>query len=350
MKWLVVQPGPNFSVADVYTGWCEALRDAGERVSRYNLDERLTLYGSVLVETDEPGQFRRAFDAPAAITRAVDGLYSHLYRWQPDVLLVVSGFFIPIDLIDLARRRGTRVVLLCTEQPYELQRELALAAHTDLTLLNDPTYIERFREVTAAEYMPHAYRPMVHCPGPPVYDSRYDLSFVGTGYPSRIAFLERMLAAAGPRPRLDVMLAGNWQALPNESPLCGLVGHDREMCLDNADAVEVYRSTRVGINLYRREAEAEHLADGWAMGPREVEMAACNLFFLRESRPEGDELLPMLPTVDSPEHAAERLRWWLAHPDAREAAARAAREAVADRTFDNHAARLLGWLTRRDSG
>lgn len=345
MRWLVVQPGPNFSVADVYAGWCEALRDAGEQVSRYNLDERLTLYGSVLVETGEPGRFRRAFTAPAAITRAVDGLYSHLYRWQPDVLLIVSGFFVPGDLIRLARERGTRVVLLCTEQPYELRRELALAAHTDLTLLNDPTHLEAFRAVTRAEYMPHAYRPAIHHPGPPSPDCAADLAFVGTGYPSRIDFLGRMLAGADD---LDVLLAGNWQALDADSSLRKHVGHEIAECLDNTDAADVYRSSRVGLNLYRREAEAEHLAAGWAMGPREVEMAACGMFYLRDPRGEGDELLPMLPTVESPEHAAELLRWWLAHPDAREAAARAARDAVADRTFDNHAALLLRWLSRED--
>ncbi|HEU4422064.1 MAG TPA: hypothetical protein VFR67_05930 [Pilimelia sp.] len=342
MRWLVVHPGPNFSVADVYNGWCEGLRDAGEQVSRYALDARLTFYESVLVECGE-GRFRRAIPDPNAVyERAVDGLYSHLYRWRPEVLLVVSGFFVPPELLDLARTYGTRVVLLCTEQPYELGRELALAGHADLALLNDPTHIVRFREVTRAEYVPHAYRPQVHHPGPGL-DRAVDLSMVGTGYPSRVRFLEAM-AAAGALDGLDVLLAGNWQALDEASPLRPYVGHDLAECVDNATAADIYRSTRVGINLYRREAERPELAEGWAMGPREVEMAACGLFYLRESRPEGDAVLSMLPTFSTPGEAGELLRWWLANPDARQVAARLAQAAVADRTFQAHAARLLRWL------
>ena len=344
MRWLAVHPGPNFSVADVYNGWCEGLRDQGQQVSRYALDARLSFYDQVLLPVPgQDGAFRPALTEPAAVTeRAVDGLYSHLYRWRPDVLLVVSGFFVPPALLDLARSYGTRVVLLCTEQPYELDRELALAPHCDLVLLNDPTHLNSFREHTRAEYVPHAYRPAVHHPG----DSPVacDVSFIGTGYPSRIRYFED-LAATGALDALDVVLGGNWQALDATSPLRRYVAHDLAECVDNTVTADVYRGTRVGINLYRQEAERPELAAGWAMGPREVEMAACGLFYLRDPRGEGDELLPMLPTFTSPAEAAELLRWWLAHPDERETAATKAREAIADRTFDNHAARLLRWLT-----
>lgn len=70
-------------------------------------------------------------------------------------------------------------------------------------------------------------------------------------------------------------------------------------------------------------------------------MAACGTFFLRESRGEGDDLWPMLPTFDGPEDFADQLGWWLRHEDLRVKAAREAREATASRTFDNHAADLL---------
>jgi hypothetical protein len=80
------------------------------------------------------------------------------------------------------------------------------------------------------------------------------------------------------------------------------------------------------------------------MGPREVELAALGTFFLRESRPVGDQLLPTLPVFDGPDVFAEKLRWWLAHDAEREAAAQAAQAAVADRTFVNNAKRLFQLL------
>jgi hypothetical protein len=77
------------------------------------------------------------------------------------------------------------------------------------------------------------------------------------------------------------------------------------------------------------------------MGPREVELAACGSFFMREPRGEGDDLFPMLPTFTTPAEFESQLRWWLAHPQERKAAAVAAQAAIADRTFTNTAARLL---------
>ena len=80
------------------------------------------------------------------------------------------------------------------------------------------------------------------------------------------------------------------------------------------------------------------------MGPREIEMAATELFYLRDPRPEGNQVLPMLPTFDGPGDASEKLRWWLAHDAEREKMARQARAAVADRTFTSNARRLLQLL------
>ncbi len=337
MRILAVQPGPAFSVQDVYAGWVEALRGLGNTVVEFNLEARLTFYGSARWEQDGVD---RVLTAEQAAELAVNGLAAALHKVRPDVLLVVSGFFIPPALLDLERLAyGTKVVVVHTESPYEDDRQIKLAEHADLNLLNDPTNIDDFRAVSRAEYFPHAYRPGVHHPGPGKPELVCDLGFVGTGYPSRIAFFEAMDLGD-----LDVLLAGNWQGLADDSPLRKYVATDPGECLDNADTADLYRSARCGINLYRRETTDGGSADGWAMGPREVEMAACGLFFLRDPRGEGDMVLPMLPTFGTPEAASALLRWWLAHEDERKQAARRAREAVADRTFDNHARRLMGLL------
>jgi spore maturation protein CgeB len=143
---------------------------------------------------------------------------------------------------------------------------------------------------------------------------------------------------------LDVYLGGPWFDLPEDSPLRDWADTDPEGCIDNAQAAEIYRQSRAGLNFYRRESEEQHQGEGWACGPREIEMAATGLFFLRDPRPEGDALFPSLPTFESPGDASEKLRWWLAHEAQREKAAAAAREAVAGRTFTNHARKLLAML------
>jgi spore maturation protein CgeB len=345
LRILVVHPGPRWSVADVHAGWVEALEELGEKVSVYNLDARLTLYDRALVDVgktpDGNLQLRKALTHEQAVALATNGILSACYQFWPDVVLVISYLFIPAEILDLLRDRGHKVVLVHTESPYQDDEQIALAAHADLSLVNDPTNLDRFREVTRAEYAPQAYRPSVHHPGPADPNLAADLAFVGTGFPSRIEFLERMDLDG-----LDVLLAGNWQLLAADSPLRKWVAHDDQECLDNEQTAAVYRSAKAGLNLYRREAERPELAAGYSIGPREVEMAATGLFFLRDPRPEGDELLSMLPTFEDPEEASELLRWYLARDDARQFAANEARKVMAGRTFEANAKRLLRLLDR----
>jgi len=338
VKWLLVHPGPGFSVHDVHIGWFEALTGLGEQVRDYNLGERLTFFERARFER-ETGLYSRALTTNEDIVRlAVDGLYADLYRTHPDVLLVVSALFVPHELIDLARSCGTRVVVLHTESTYEDDRQLKTAEHADLNLLNDPVNLDRFPR---ALYLPHAYRPAIHHPGPPDPDLVCDLAFVGTGYASRVRFLEAMDLDG-----LDVTLAGNWQHLNETSPLRRHIGHDPARCFDNTDTARLYRSAKAGLNLYRREANLPELAQGVAIGPREVEMAACRLPFVRDRRPESDDLFPMLPAFTTPDEATDQLRWLLTHDTVAAQLADHAYAVIADRTFTNHAAILLRLLDK----
>jgi spore maturation protein CgeB len=322
-------------VHDTYAGWLEALRAAGEKVAPFPLGDALTFYDNVLLQAG-PDTFRKALTGEQATHLAVDRLAAALWKIRPDVLFIVSGFFTDTDVLEQARRDGTKVVLLCTEEPYEHDRHLKLAPHVDLVLADDPTNLAALRALTRTVYMPKAYRPSIHHPGPADPMLACDFSFVGTGYESRIHFLEQMNLDG-----IDVLLAGNWQRLAEDSPLRKYVPGDVEECLDNEDAAAIYRSTAVCMNLYRREANRPELSAGWSMGPRELELAACGAFFLRDPRGEGDEVLHMLPRFGSPEEASALLRYYLDHPDQRAELALAARTAVQDRTFDNNAAALM---------
>jgi hypothetical protein len=239
----------------------------------------------------------------------------------------------------MIRGRGVKVVLLHTESPYQDGEQLVRAAHADLNLVNDPVNLQAYQALGApAAYMPHAHRPSVHHPDPRAF-KMWDLSFIGTGFPSRVAFFEAMDLDG-----LDVRLAGPWMGLPEDSPLRQYADPNPEGCVDNEQTADIYRQSRAGLNFYRREAEDAHKGEGWACGPREIEMAACGLWFMRDPRPESDELFPMLPAFTGPEEAGKLLRWALAHPEDAAEAAGKARAAVAGRTFENHARKLLAML------
>jgi len=214
----------------------------------------------------------------------------------------------------------------------------------DLVLVNDPINLDAYRNVhQRTYYMPHSFDPAIHHPDPKA-KKEVDFTFVGTGYPSRIEFFTEVDWTG-----ISVRIAGNWKGLADH-PLRVAVPHHIEDCCDNVDAVRYYQTSRASANLYRAgrradlEANRPEFARGWAMGPREVELAACNTFFLREPRGGGDQLFPLCPTFTEPGEFTEKLKWFLARDRARRKAAASARAVVQDRTFDVHARRMLRLL------
>lgn len=337
MKVLVVEPGPHFSVKDVCDGLAKGLRAIdGVEVGYVGLGDRLNFYSEACLPRD--GGYVKAFAPQAAINMAVKGLEVMLYEWWPDVVIIVSGFFIPPEVWGVLARRPHHVVLWCTESPYEDDRQAQPARYADTVILNDPLHVDHFRANVNERtfYMPHSYDPDRHHPGDPDPDVASDFAFVGTGFQSRIEFFEQVDWTG-----INAVFGGNWQLVEDGSPLAPLLLHGKTECLDNADTARVYRSAKVTANLYRKETSEQGTAAGWAMGPREVELAACGSFFLREPRPEGDELFPMLPTFETPSEFEKQLRWWLDHPVERKTAADEARRAIAGRTFEQTSRSLL---------
>ncbi len=334
VRALVVNPGPNFSVADVARGWAKGLAQIGVDVRTFELDKLLDYFAYAY--TDRNGEIVKAHTETEAIQLAAGQIKAACYDWWPDLVLVVSGFFMYPQLVEIMRARHRHVVLLCTESPYEDEAQLQKAAWYDGVLLNDPTNLDAFAEVCEgpALYVPHAYDPDVHHDGRAPHHA--DVTWIGTCYPSRARFLEQVDWSG-----LDVSFGGNFKDAPES--LLRFVGHDPEECVDNAVTAELYRGSLASFNLYRTETNGQlsDTADGWAMGPREVELAATHCWFARQSRPESDEVFPMLPTFSDPQELGDLLRWAIANPQARMMGARRAAAAVADRTFSRNARTLL---------
>lgn len=332
MRTLVIEPGPAYSVLDVQRGIIAGLRHNGVEAHSFNLGDRLNLYCNVELKVE--GEYRTALEYEAACALASEGILSACWKYGPDVVVVVSSFFIPPAIYEALRFRGVHVVLWLTESPYEDERQLPMAAYANTVIVNDPTNLDDFRAINPnTHYIPHGFHPEIHHNRNRT--GEYQFSFVGTGYPSRIEFFEKVDWPCEP------LFAGNWQSVTDDSPLLPFLLHERDQCIENEAAANLYRASVTSANIYRKEAMAADLVDGWAIGPREVELAACQTFFAREPRSEGDALFPMLPTFTEPGELADIIRWAQTHPDERFDAARQARAAVADRTFKDNAALLL---------
>lgn len=364
MRILLVHPGPEFSVADVLNGWAKALKQLGHEVAVYNTNDRLSFLAQIMIEdpskppvADGVPAYRRALTDAQATLQAYEGLSHSVLTYWPDLVIFVSAFYTRAATLQLLRMRQikdtNKIVLLHTESPYQDDEQLQRAQFADLNLLNDPVNIEAYRALgVPAAYMPHAYDPEVHYPrgGEPLDEGvASDFSFVGTIFPSRQEFFEKMFHL-GAFNDMNLAFGGSGWELEamDSSPLLQFLGHARDECVPNAEAARVYRNSRAGINFYRRESEETHTGEGVAIGPREVEMAACGLPFLRDSRPETDEVFSFLPTYTNAGEAAEQLKYLLDNEEHRELLGKRASNAIRDRTFLNNAKHLMRLLVSYD--
>ena len=355
-KILIVHPGPDFSVADVYRGWEKALKKQGHEVMSYNTNDRLTFYGRALLESADHKPcshgrpaVRQAIEDPQAIAHmAMRGIYEASYLFWPDIVFFISAFFSTAPLFQVLRKRGHKIVMLHTEVPYQDQEQMMRGQFADLNLLNDACSLDAWKELEVpAYYIPHAYDPEIHYTN--YVNKEIDFAFIGTMFKSRLEFFSKMNLEG-----IDTVFGGNgWDTIGEEySELAKYLGHHPQDCVDNKETARIYRMSKVGINFYRQEGEGENIK-GWAMGPREVEMAACGLFFLRDHRGESDDVFggnkalaipDVLPAFSSPEEASDLLRYWVKNDKLRQRQAQAARERISDRTFDNHAVKVAQWM------
>lgn len=330
-----MQPGPAYSVSDVSRGWVRGLATAGADVVEFTFGDRLWFFQNALVPKD--GTTELAFEFDIAVRMAFEGLGAWILETRPDVVLFVSGFWLTPNALELARQAGCTTVLLCTESPYEDVRQLALAAHADICLLNDPVNAERFSWVCKhTKYVPHSYDPTVHRPGPSLTGRESDVVFVGTGYESRIKFFEQIDWDG-----IDLALLGNWSGLAGHALAWSVRQPKLDACVDNDQTVGWYQSAGMSINLYRRETEVGATSGGVAMTPREVELGAIGTFFITEERAENAEVLPFVPKFANAQEASDLIYWWLAHPEKRAEITSQTRSVLANWTFENRARGLL---------
>jgi spore maturation protein CgeB len=320
-----VKPGPRFSVEDVANGWIKGLKANGHEVIEFDLANRMQFFHEGFVALNKENKIEGDVTLHMVANNAAVMLQGACWEHSPDVVMIISGFYLPPSFYVHARRQH-KTVLMLTESPYEDDWQIEAASFADMCIVNDDINLDQFNERTPSFYYGHGFDPDIHHPGVGNPDLLCEFSFVGTGYQERIEYLEQVDWSG-----LNAILGGNWPGVEKGSPLEPLLLHSKDSCLDNKISADLYRSSIMSANIYRKQAT--HSTVGNACGPREIEMAACGLFFFREPRPESDRLFPMLPVLPEPQRLHEEIRYWLEHSEERQQKIDLARENIQHRSF-----------------
>lgn len=334
-KLLVVHPGASYSTHDVHVGLVEGLRSNGVQVTEWRLDGRINLSHNFLHYLwRQKLKTHRDFEKPTqadVLYQATTGLIERAIERGITDLIVVTAMFLQPNRIELARRAGMRVWLLCTESPYQLADELRLAAMCDGVWTNERASVPLFADVQPrTAYLPHAYRVGVHdrLPDPKSPAPEADVLFVGSMFDERTKWMSAIDWSG-----IDLHLYTSRENLPRRSVLRPFLKGD---VTPNDVVQRLAQRAKVVLNLFR--AAPGQVAE--SLNPRCYEMAAAGACLVSDPRAELTERLPMVPTFTTPQECERVIRDLLADDRRRRQVAADAQAAMRSDTWQRRAAQI----------
>jgi spore maturation protein CgeB len=361
LRLLAIHPGASWATSDVHDGLIYGLRHHGVEVIEYRLDTRIAQS-----HNRTHAMYRKAKKVHADIVRptTADVFYkageeaiAMALRHQVDAVVVVSAMFFHPDLLIMLRRAGTKVIVLCTESPYDAREEMRVAgliARPDTyagrvvnppsgVWTNERSSVAAFASVNPRSgYIAHAWHPERHMPEPQEHDAdveAHDVVFVGTGFTERIEWFKAIDWTG-----INLGLYGSWERLGSKSPLRQCV---RGGQVNNVATAALYRRAKVNLNFYRKSMgsanNAPRITYAESLNPRAYELAACGAFHLSDYRAEvAEKFGALVPTFSTPKEAEGLIRRWLADETGRRTVAAQLPACVAEDSWVHRARQIIG--------
>lgn len=281
----------------------------------------------------------RRHPAVALVRQAGYGSAIEVFRRERcDTLLALGGAGGDLAVIARLCAMASRAALWTTEDPYELDENVRVAASFDAVFSNDLASLPLYGG--GARHLPLAASRLLHDIEPVTEEDEflYDLSFVGTAWPNRVRTIDRLLAAARRPLRVKIALPTN-EHLPAFELADGSLPTDWRV--SNPELARIANRSRITLNLERKfSGSRPDQASGSTPPPRLFETALAGGFQISlgsgsEARryfdPRGE-----VAFCETEDDLLDRVDWALDHPAERvEMARRARRRAASEHLYDH---------------
>ncbi len=327
----------------------EALRHLGCDVSEVNIDHYVP-------------QWRRKVNRaiarvvlPIAVQEFNEALLHQAWQQVPAFFLACKGPYVEAETLRKMRAMGIRL--------YNYYPDTSAFTHGPMLPKSLPEYDCIFytkpfwdadvrRRITLREtaFLAHGFDEEIHRPWPLSEKDRaqyeVDVAVIGSHTPAKADFLRQLLAL---RPDLELKIWGSrWETCGEES----LLNHWQLGPLTGQGYSRALRAARV--NLAVNSGRVAGASQGDFVTTRSFQIPACGGFMLHERNPEILELFKEgeeIACFASPQEAAEKIDYYLAHPEERQAIAEAGhRRAVPAYSYGARMAELLKWHLAHSSG
>jgi spore maturation protein CgeB len=264
-------------------------------------------------------------------------------EFQPDLVLVLHGAFLPWKLVQAARNLGAATALWVVDDPYELDNALIYASSYDFVFTVDSSAIPIYERhgLSNVFHLPLAAYPPVHRKKTvqPRYQS--DVCFIGSGFYNRLNLLDEI---ADYLSGLNLKIIGQWwEKLQSFPKLERFIISDT---IAPGEAACYYAGAKINLNLHRASDAAAYFEGNKlnvkAASPnnRTFEIAGCGGFQIVDNvRAELNKYYAPgkeIEVFEDPADLRKKIEHYLKHAEERERMASSAQE----RTYREHSFRM----------
>jgi len=274
--------------------------------------------GYHLIESGIMTALARSVRELVAVTTR-DPLVSIATVERPDLMLVMNGIFVlQPSVLEQIRALGIRTVAWFADDPYFPHLSSPLVRHFDFVFTHEAGIVDYYRSLGAnVHYLPFAAPLALAWPQRVEHTCWSDICFIGTGFPNRIAFFDKL--APYLKTKKIFIFGGLWNQLRAYAELKHAI---RLEGVQVDEAVKYYNGAKIVINLHR-QPDPTSIPPGvsaMSVNPRTFEINACATLQLTDIRADlAAQYVPgaSIETFTSPEECIEKIDYYLRHEEER---------------------------------
>ncbi|UIJ38816.1 glycosyltransferase [Desulfobaculum bizertense] len=325
-----------------------ALRRMGHLVEIFEAPEFLGAYESL-------SEMRISRDKVSSLQNGLLNVVSQAIlakaeSFEPDLVLSMAQAPLSIPTLRRLKRDNVTTAMWFVEDYKLMTYWKGYAPYYDFfAVIQEEQIFEKLEQIGQENvlYLPLAADPEFHKPMDLTAVERQlwgsELSFMGAGYANRrVAFHQ----FAGKKFKL---WGNGWEDDAVLAPHVQLKGRR----LSSEECIKVFNATVINLNLHSSVHVDKLVSGGDFVNPRTFELAACGAFQLVDERSLMSELFysDELATFETLPELHEKIEYFLANPEERQAFVQRARERVLkDHTYDQRMQTLLDFIASRRSG
>jgi spore maturation protein CgeB len=267
---------------------------------------------------------------------------------HPDVMVVLDGMNLSLEVVDRIRSSGIRTAIWLTDDPYYTDFTITMAPHYDFIFTLEINCLSLYQEMGCPQvhYLPLAFQPDLFRPKHVPTGQKREICFIGSAYWNRVAMFDQIAPYLANK---HVIISGIWwERLKNYGLLAPQI--QLNTWLGPEDTANAYNGAKLVINMHRAyDDEAYNYNSRRILGaspnPRTFEISGCGALQLTDVR---DDLVRFytpdyeIVTYGSPEELLHKMDYYLKNEEERkQIALRGLYRTMRDHTYENRLSQLL---------